>query len=104
MILDALRQDVRNRHQLKTIFVVRHLKAHRSGSSGWAFLEADPSSPDGRNQYEPVSALLRRQRGRWKVVDYVGEGGDSNKALAVEYKRLRSRYPTAPAGIFPRHR
>ena len=99
-ILDALRQDLHDKHRLKMIFVVRYLKAHRS--SGWAFVEADPSAPKGNNQYETVSALLRRQRNRWRVVDYLSVEGDSDKALAAEYRRLRSRYPAAPAGIFPR--
>jgi hypothetical protein len=83
--------DDRNR-----VFVMRYLMVQ----DGWAWMVADPQSPDGKNHFEPESALLRRDGKGWKVVDQpCGEGDcDAGKELA----RIRKASPAAPPRIFPK--
>lgn len=98
-ILDALREETRQLHQSNVIFVVNYLKVQ----NGWAWVQTSPQSPGGSNRYEDVSALLRKRRNVWTVVeiacteegnaDCIGDGG--------YYKKLMSRFPLAPRGIFP---
>ena len=79
------------------IYVVRYLKV----SGDWAWLDADPRSRNGRNRYEPESALLRRTGRVWRVVDApcVEETCDPRPK---EITRIRRANPSAPAAIFPR--
>ena len=79
------------------VYVVRYLKV----SGDWVWLDADPRSRNGRNRYEPESALLRRTGGVWRVVDApcVEETCDPRPK---EITRIRRANPSAPAAIFPR--
>lgn len=81
-ILDALRAPVEKELKRKVVFKVDHLETQ----AGWAFLRGVPQQPGGRamdyrgTPYEEaeregafddwVCALLRRERGRWRVVTY----------------------------------
>ena len=87
-ILDALRDEVRRRHQLEVVFVVAELTV----IGDWAWIWTRPESPDGRNHYEDVGGLLHRERGRWRVVEY---GAD-----AVE--TLKQRHPDMPDALLNR--
>lgn len=99
-IMDALRgilgvEDV--------VFVVRFLKV----SGGWAWVETDPRSKDGRNRYEPVDCLLRKRQDTWTVLrcrPCCAECDDDPdcREPARYYKKLRSSFPGAPASIFPK--
>lgn len=98
-ILDALRDETRQLHQSNVIFVVNYLKVQ----NGWAWVQTSPQSPNGSNRYEDVSALLRKRKNVWTVVevacteegnaDCIGDGG--------YYKKVMTRFPLAPRGIFP---
>jgi hypothetical protein len=81
-ILDALRAPVEKELKRKVVFKVDGLKAQ----GGWAFVRGVPQQPGGRamdyrgTPYEEAiregifddwfCALLRRERGRWRVVTY----------------------------------
>jgi len=103
-ILDGLRYWVRNRLHLNVRFVVRHLKVR----NGWAWVETDPRSPDGKAHYEPIRALLKKGRGCWAVVtvasDECTSADDPERACAREELRLiraLSSYPLfVPSEIF----
>jgi hypothetical protein len=91
-ILDAMRVLGDNHDR---VFVVRYLKVQ----NGWAWLTADPQSPDGKNHYESESALLRKDGTGWKVLDQPCTEADCDNKK--EMARIRAAYPKAPAGIFP---
>jgi hypothetical protein len=98
-ILDALRDETRQLHQANVIFVVNYLKVQ----NGWAWVQTSPQSPDGSNRYEDVSALLRKRRNVWMVVEIACTEEDNPNCIGDEgyYKKLRNRFPLAPRGIFP---
>jgi hypothetical protein len=92
-IMDAMRAHGGDQNR---VFVVRALRV----SQDWAWLDADPKSKDGRNNYESESALLRRTGTGWAVVDQpCAEEGCS---LGREVRRIRAANPAAPGVIFPR--
>lgn len=99
-IMDVLRKML---DMEDVVFVVRFLKV----SEGWAWVETDPRSKDGTNRYEPVDCLLRNQGGRWKVLECKPCCGECEedpdcRGPARYYKKLKSRFPKAPAIIFPK--
>lgn len=98
-ILDALREETRQLHQAEVVFVVNHLKVQNN----WAWVQAAPQSEDGSNRYENVSALLRKRRGVWAVVEVpcAEEGNPDCIGESGYFKRLMTRFPLAPRGIFP---
>ena len=63
-ILDALRAWIKSNLGLEVVFVVKHLKV----KNGWAWINVIPQSPDGKNHYEDLSALLRKGNDCWAVV------------------------------------
>ena len=91
-IFDAMRALGDNHDR---VFVVRYLKVQ----NGWAWLTADPQSPDGKSHYESESALLRNDGTIWKVLDQPCSEADCDNKK--EMARIRAAYPKAPAGIFP---
>lgn len=93
-IADALRRDVEKMSGLKVIFVFTHLKVN----GNWAYAVANPQSPDGKNKYEPVAALLRRNGSKWSVAGHLLAEEVPEK---VALKNLRRKFPKAPADIFP---
>jgi len=80
---DALTKDV--------IFVVKHLKVH----DGWAWLEVNPKSADGSQQFEPEQGLLRREGSEWKVLQR------KSGVTARYFKNLKAKFPAVPIDIFP---
>jgi hypothetical protein len=92
-IADAMRGKGDDRDR---VFVMRYLMVQ----DGWAWMVADPQSTDGKNHYEPESALLHKERKGWKVLDQpCGEADcDADKELA----RIRKAFPAAPPRIFPK--
>jgi hypothetical protein len=84
-ILDALRAELRRWHEVEVAFVVDRLRVARD----WAWVETRPQSPDGQSQYEDVSALLRREQGRWRVLELGVDPDDE----------LSRRYPGPPSAL-----
>jgi len=80
---DALTKDV--------IFVVKHLKVH----DGWAWLEVNPKSSDGSQQFESEQGLLHKEGAGWKVLQR--KSGTS----ARYFKNLKAKFPAVPIDIFP---
>lgn len=89
-ILDAVRKY---RKAPSEVYSPTHFKVQ----NGYAFIHAeDPDEPGVDTM--AFYYLLRRSKGKWKVVDEVNmtEGSDYGK----EIKRIRKRFPRAPAAIF----
>jgi len=80
---DALTKDV--------IFVVKHLKVH----DGWAWLEVNPRSADGSQQFESEQGLLHKEGGGWKVLQR------KSGTTARYFKNLKAKFPAVPIDIFP---
>ncbi len=99
LILDALRDEIKKLHSISAIFVVKHLKV----LNGWAWIETLPQSSDGTNQYEGVSALLRKTGAKWKVAEIACSEEDSEECLDSPgyFKLLKKRFPGMPMAILP---
>ena len=67
--------------------------------NGRAWTSVNPESADGRQHFEPESALLQEVGARWQVVDQPCGEGDCD--AATEVARIRNAHPAAPADIFP---
>jgi hypothetical protein len=81
----------------KVALVVPYLKVH----NGWAWIQVNPQSPDGKQHYESQSGLLHKLvSGKWKLEEWMPseEGTDYKKY----FKNLKAKYPSAPADIFPK--
>jgi len=102
-IMDALRIVIRKMSGLEVIFIVRHLKVN----NGWAWVETDPESADGKERYEPMAGLLHKKTGRWTYIE-----GPPEFAICEEdpdcidtaryFKKLARKYPAASSDIFPK--
>lgn len=100
LILDALRDEIRRLHDINAVFVVTYLKV----GEGWAWIETLPKSPDGTNQYEGVSALLRKSGTTWKVAEIACSEEDNEDCLESPgyFKLLTKRFPGVPPAILPK--
>ncbi len=99
-LLDVMRREIRKRHHLDVVFVVRNMRV----CGEWAWVGTLPESPDGTNHYEDFSALLRKTDGVWVIVDIPGGGSDddaSTDGVMEYYNGLKDRFPGLPAAIFP---
>ena len=96
-IMDALRVPVERSYHARVVFVVSRLKV----GAGYAYVDAAAQGPDGKppaglaEMGGSLSALLRKQGGRWQVLKWGSYGGTD---LIVE---CRKKYPHAPASLFP---
>ncbi len=97
LILEALRQELSRLHGLEMVFEVRHLKVRGE----WAWVAVSPRSPDGRQRYEAVHALLRKQGGRWQVAELPSTEEESPLWQPGYFRELQTRFPAVPADIFP---
>jgi hypothetical protein len=96
-ILDALRMELGPLTGPDLVFVVEHLKVR----SGWAWIHAFPQTRDGRKRYEDVSALLRKEGGRWRVQHLESGGEDcAEEPDAGHCGAPAARFPAAPPDIF----
>ena len=101
--MGALRVVIRKMSGLEVIFVVRHLKVNK----GWAWVETDPESADGKNHYEPMVGLLHKKNGRWTYIEgppefAVCEADPDCIDTARYFKKLARKYPAASPDIFPK--
>jgi hypothetical protein len=98
-ILDALRGEMQKLHGINAVFTVRYLKV----LNGWAWIETSPRSADGANQYEEVSALLRKSGAKWKVAELACSEEDNEECLGSPdyFKGLKKRFPKMPTRILP---
>ena len=99
-ILDAVRKEVKSWSGLDVVFVVRYLKVY----NGWAWVATLPQSRDGLNHYEDVSGLLHKTKGQWILMETRPDACDDEPECLDDksyFKKLRSRFPSAPPNIFP---
>lgn len=102
-ILDALRVVIRKMSGLEVIFVVRHLKVN----NGWAWIETEPESADGKDHYESMVGLLHKKNGRWTYVEgppefAICEQDPDCMDTARYFKKLARKYPAVSPDIFPK--
>jgi hypothetical protein len=77
------------------VFIIDSLKV----DGGWAWTSVKPQSADGKQQFEPESALLHKVGARWQLLDQPCGEGDCDPQN--EIARIRAAHPDAPADIFP---
>lgn len=99
LIVDALREELQKYHGTDMVFLIKYLKTQ----GGWAWIETLPRSPDGKNQYEDVSALLRKSGTEWKVAEIACSEIDNEECLDSPnyFQLLRKRFPGIPVTILP---
>lgn len=88
-IMDAIRAEIRQLHDLEVVFVVERLNV----LGDWAWAETRPQSRDGLNHYEDVAALLRFEGDSWRLLELIGPEEE-------EVANVRGRHPEAPPEIF----
>ena len=98
-ILDALRQKMKRLSGLNMLFVVRSLKV----KDGWAWVHTLPQSPDGKNHYEDISALLHLKDDTWEVAELACTEEENPKCLSNPdyFLELKKRFPKVPEEILP---
>ncbi len=98
-ILDALRQKMKRLSGLNMVFVVRYIKV----KDEWAWVHTRPQSPDGKNHYEDVSALLHLKDGTWGVAELACAEEENPKCLSNPdyFLELKKRFPKVPEEILP---
>ena len=94
-ILQATRHALARQGLKNLVLVVPYLKVH----NGWAWIQINPQSADGKQHYEPQSGLLRETTKKWTLLEWMPaeEGTDYKKY----FKNLKAKYPSAPPDIFP---
>jgi len=94
-IIQATKQALARQGRKNLVLVVPYLKVH----NGWAWIQVNPQSANGKQHYESQSGLLQQTTTGWKLLEWMPaeEGTDYAKYL----KNLKAKYPGAPADIFP---
>lgn len=98
-VLDALRQKLKRLHGLDMVFVVKYLKV----KNGWCWAHTLPQSPNGKNRYEDISALLQRKGTVWRVVELACTEEEDPKCLGnpAYFIELKKRFPEVPDEVLP---
>ena len=94
-ILQAVHQALARQGRKNLVLDVPYLKVH----NGWAWIQVNPKSADGRQHYESQSGLLQQTANNWKLLEWMPaeEGTD----YAKYFQKLKAKYPSAPPDIFP---
>ena len=94
-ILQATQHALARQGRKNLMLIVPYLKVH----NGWAWIQVNPQSADGRQHYESQSGLLQQQTNKWKLLDWMpAEEGTDYKTY---FNNLKAKYPSAPPDIFP---
>ena len=95
-ILQAVHHALARQGRKNVVLIVPYLKVH----NGWAWIQVNPQSANGKQHYESQSGLLQQQATTWKLLEWMPaeEGTDYQKYFA----NLKAKYPTAPPDIFPK--
>lgn len=97
-ILDAVRVEVESWINLEIVLSVTELRV----LGDWAWTIVEPSSKDGTQNYETVTALLQKQNGAWTVADIPScESGD-DECWEHFLEMVMENNPEAPAALFPK--
>ena len=94
-ILQAVHQALARQGRKNLVLDVPYLKVH----NGWAWIQVNPKSADGRQHYESQSGLLQQTANKWTLLEWMPaeEGTDYPKY----FTKLKAKYPSAPPDIFP---
>ncbi len=102
-VTEAAQKQIRQVSGLNVVLSVKYIKV----KDNWAWLEADPASPDRRSNYEGWAGLLRKTENTWKVI-YVrpccGECADDPDCADDRrfFRKLKRTFVDVPQEIFPR--
>jgi len=94
-IIQATQHALARQGRKNLVLVVPYLKVH----NGWAWIQVNPQSADGKQRYESQSGLLQQTTKGWTLLEWMPaeEGTDYKKY----FNNLKAKYPAAPADIFP---
>ena len=94
-ILQAVHHALARQGRKNLVLDVPYLKVH----NGWAWIQVNPKSADGRQHYESQSGLLQQTGSKWTLLEWMPaeEGTDYTKY----FKDLKAKYASAPPDIFP---
>jgi hypothetical protein len=94
-ILQATQRALARQGRKNLVLIVPYLKVH----NGWAWIQVNPQSADGRQHYESQSGLLQQTTKGWTLLEWMPaeEGTD----YTTYFKNLKAKYPSAPPDIFP---
>ena len=94
-ILQAVHHALARQGRKNIVLDVPYLKVH----NGWAWIQVNPKSADGRQHYESQSGLLQQTGSKWTLLEWMPaeEGTDYTKY----FQKLKAKYPSAPPDIFP---
>ena len=94
-ILQAVQHALARQGRKNLVLDVPYLKVH----NGWAWIQVNPKSADGRQHYESQSGLLQQTANKWTLLEWMPaeEGTD----YAKYFQKLKAKYPSAPPDIFP---
>jgi uncharacterized protein YceK len=94
-IIQATQRALARQGRKNLVLVVASLKVH----NGWAWIQVNPQSTDGKQHYESQSGLLQQTTKGWTLLEWMpAEEGTDYKTY---FKNLKAKYPLAPADIFP---
>jgi uncharacterized protein YceK len=94
-ILQAVHQALARQGRKNLVLDVPYLKVH----NGWAWIQVNPKSADGRQHYESQSGLLQQTANNWKLLEWMPAEEGTN--YAKYFQKLKAKYPSAPPDIFP---
>ena len=94
-ILQAVHQALARQGRKNLVLDVPYLKVH----NGWAWIQVNPKSADGRQHYESQSGLLQQTGNNWKLLEWMPAEEGTN--YAKYFQKLKAKYPSAPPDIFP---
>ncbi len=98
-ILDALRKKIMETLKLDMVFVVKYIKI----KGDWVWVHTLPQSKDGKDHYEDISALLKRENGVWRVVEFPCSEEEDPECISspTYFSNLKKRFPDLPEEILP---
>ncbi|HEU5239335.1 MAG TPA: hypothetical protein VFU37_19550 [Pyrinomonadaceae bacterium] len=95
-ILQAVHHALAHQGRKNLVLIVPYLKVH----NGWAWIQVNPQSADGRQHYESQSGLLQEKTtNKWTLLEWMPAEEGTN--YTKYFKNLKAKYPTAPPDIFP---
>jgi uncharacterized protein YceK len=94
-IIQATKHALARQGRKNLVLIVPYLKVH----NGWAWIQVNPQSANGKQHYESQSGLLQQTTKGWTLLEWMPaeEGTDYKKYFG----NLKAKYPSAPADIFP---
>ena len=94
-ILQAVHHALARQGRKHLVLVVPYLKVQ----NGWAWIQVNPQSVDGRQHYESQSGLLQQTANKWTLLEWMPSEEGTN--YAKYFQKLKAKYPSAPPDIFP---